>query len=433
MSDRIRTIRRRKGDKKQDPAEDLAAPEAVEAVAEEKPKPAPKKRLPSGPKMDAKALQEEADALGPDAMAVLMGGAAPTDPEPGQQVSGTIASITAQTVFVNIGAKSEAMLDRGSLKDPDELTVGDTMSAYVLSADDRGIRLAQKMSGSGVREMLEEAHSSRIPIEGRVVSRNPGGFNVELSGVQAFCPASQIAKFPDTDPDEYVGQTLLFIVTECKERDVVVSHRAFEESQMAETASRIWEELKVGDVKEGTVAGVQDFGVFVELGGAQGLLHKTEFGHGAEVEMPAAGTVVTVRIKSLDQGKNRISLGLGAEDSGPWSKVGTDFVEGEKYPGTVTRIVDYGAFVQLAPGLEGMIHVSELADHRVDHPRSVVKIGQEVEARVLEVDAERKRLGLSLKSGSGDGRSDWSRHQKKSDKKQSLGTFADLLGNLKIK
>jgi small subunit ribosomal protein S1 len=266
-----------------------------------------------------------------------------------------------------------------------------------------------------------------------VVSRNPGGFNVELSGVQAFCPASQIAKFPDTNPDDHVGQTLLFIVIECKERDVVVSHRAYEDSQMAETASRIWEELKVGDVKEGTVAGVQDFGVFVELGGAQGLLHKTEFGHGAEVEMPAAGTVLTVRIKSLDQGKNRISLGLGAEDAGPWSKVGTDFVEGERYKGTVTRIVDYGAFVQIAPGLEGMIHVSELADHRVDHPRSVVKIGQEVEARVLEIDAERKRLALSLKSGSGDGRSDWSRHQKTSDKKESLGTFADLLSGLKLK
>jgi small subunit ribosomal protein S1 len=433
MSDRIRTIRRRKGDKNQEPTEEVAAPETMEAVAEEKPQPAPKKRIPAGPKMDAKALQEEADALGPDAMAQLMGGSVPIDPDPGQQVSGTIASITAQTIFVNIGAKSEAILDRGSLKDPDELSIGDTMSAYVLSADARGIRLVQKMSGSGVREMLEEAHSSRIPIEGRVVSRNPGGFNVELSGVQAFCPASQIAKFPDTNPDDHVGQTLLFIVTECKERDVVVSHRAYEEAEMAETASRIWEELKVGDVKEGTVAGVQDFGVFVELGGAQGLLHKTEFGHGAEVEMPAAGTVLTVRIKTLDQGKNRISLGLGAEDAGPWSKVGTDFVEGERYKGTVTRIVDYGAFVELAPGLEGMIHVSEMADHRVDHPRSVVKIGQEVEARVLEIDAERKRLGLSLKSGSGDGRSDWSRHQKKSDKKQSLGTFADLLGGLKLK
>jgi small subunit ribosomal protein S1 len=433
MSDRIRTIRRRKDDKNQEPTEEVAAPETVEAVAEKQPKPAPKKRLPAGPKMDAKALQEEVDALGPDAMAQLMGGSVPIDPDPGQQVSGTVASITAQTVFVNIGAKSEAILDRGSLKDPDELNVGDTMSAYVLSADSRGIRLVQKMSGSGVREMLEEAHNSRIPIEGRVVSRNPGGFNVELSGVQAFCPASQIAKFPDTNPDDHVGQTLLFIVTECKERDVVVSHRAYEEAEMAETASRIWEELKVGDVKEGTVAGVQDFGVFVELGGAQGLLHKTEFGHGSEVEMPAAGTVLTVRIKTLDQGKNRISLGLGAEDAGPWSKVGTDFVEGERYKGTVTRIVDYGAFVELAPGLEGMIHVSELADHRVDHPRSVVKIGQEVEARVLEIDAERKRLGLSLKSGSGDGRSDWSRHQKKSDKKQSLGTFADLLGGLKLK
>lgn len=434
MSDRIRTIRRRKGDKKQEPAETPSASEAQQEAAPAEPAPkTPKKRLPTGPKIDAKALQAEADALGPDAMATLMGESAPSDPEAGQQVSGTIASITGHTIFVNIGAKSEAMLETASLSDPDQLKVGDAISAYVLSADARGIRLAQKMSGSGVREMLEEAHNNRIPIEGRVVSRNPGGFNVEVSGVQAFCPASQIAKFPDNDPDAHVGQTLLFIVTECKERDVVVSHRAYEEDQLAETASKIWEELKVGDVKEGTVAGVQDFGVFVELGGAQGLLHKTEFGQGSDVELPASGTAITVRIKSIDPAKNRISLGLGAEESGPWSSVGTDFIEGEKYPGKVTRIVDYGAFVQLAPGLEGMVHVSELADHRVDHPRSVVKTGQEVEARILEIDADRKRIGLSLKSGSGDGRSDWTRHQKKAGKKQSLGTFADLLGDLKLK
>ena len=437
MSDRIRTIRRRKGDKKPETQTDSEGTETVEAAEAATPVPAPKappkKAKPSGPKMDAKALQEEADALGPDAMAKLMGGSVPKDPEPGQQVEGTVANITQTTVFVNIGAKSEAMLEIASLADPEAISEGDKVQGYVVSVDQRGIRLAQKLSGPGVREMLEEAHANRIPIEGRVASRNPGGFNVEISGIQAFCPASQIAKTQEADPETYVGQTLLFIVTECKERDVVVSHRAHQETEFAEAATKLWDELKVDDIKEGPVVGIQDFGVFVELGGVQGLLHKTEFGHGANIELPEQGSVLTVRIKSIDRAKNRISLGLGAEDAGPWSSVGSDFVEGEKYPGKVTRILDYGAFVELAPGLEGLIHVSELADHRVDHPRSVVKTGQEVEARVVEIDKDRKRIGLSLKSGSGDGKHEWSRHQKKSSQKQSLGTFADLLGNLKLK
>ena len=143
MSDRIRTIRRRKGDKKQEPAETPSASEAQQEAAPAEPAPkTPKKRLPTGPKIDAKALQAEADALGPDAMATLMGESAPSDPEAGQQVSGTIASITGHTIFVNIGAKSEAMLETASLSDPDQLKVGDAISAYVLSADARGIRLA---------------------------------------------------------------------------------------------------------------------------------------------------------------------------------------------------------------------------------------------------------------------------------------------------
>ena len=433
MSERIRTIRRRKGDKKTTPeiAQEAAGSPSV-PDQENRPKAPPKKKLPAGPKMDAKALQEEAEALGPDAMAKLMDGTIPTDPEPGQQVEGTVASITASTVFVNIGAKSEATIDRSAMSDTEALQVGDSIAGFVVSADHRGIRLAQRLSGPGVREMLEEAHEKRIPVEGRVVSRNPGGFTVDVAGIQAFCPASQLSSAPGDDPDSYLGQTLTFIVTECKERDVVVSHRAIQEAERAEAASKAWDDLKVGDVKEGPVMGTQDFGVFVDLGGVQGLLHKTEFGQGAQVELPEMGTVMQVRIKSIDRAKNRISLGLNADESGPWATVGTDFIEGEKYPGKVTRIVDYGAFIQLAPGLEGMVHISEMADHRVDHPRSIVKTGQEVQARILEIDAERKRIGLSLKSGSGDGRQEWSRHKKKSSGKQSLGTFADLLGDLKL-
>jgi len=432
MTDRIRTIRRRKGEKKAEPE----APEVVAEAAEPAP-PAPVpavpvKRKPQGPRIDAAALEAEAKAMSADDLASLMSGAAPRDPEPGQQVTGVVANITDQTIFVSIGAKAEATLDRSSMADPDSVSIGDPIKAFVLSVGPRGIQITEKISGSGSREMLEEAHRKRVPVEGKVVSRNPGGFNVDLAGVKAFCPASQIARFPEEDGDAYTGRTMLFLVTECKERDVVVSARAFEEVEAAEAATQAWDTVAEGDVTEGTVVSVQDFGVFVDIGGVQGLLHKTEIGQGPDVEMPAKGDKVNVRVKSIDKGKDRISLSLKDGTAGPWATAETDFIEGDKYPGTISRVVDFGAFVTLSEGLEGLIHVSELADHRVDHPRSVVKVGQAVEVRVVEVDVERKRIGLSMKKNSGDGRNNWKAHQGKQGKKQSLGTFADLLGDLKI-
>jgi small subunit ribosomal protein S1 len=146
----------------------------------------------------------------------------------------------------------------------------------------------------------------------------------------------------------------------------------------------------------------------------------------------ASSSKLNVRVKSIDKGKDRISLSLKDGSGGPWATAETDFVEGDKYPGTISRVVDFGAFVTLADGLEGLIHVSQLAEHRVDHARSVVKVGQAVEVRVVEVDVERKRIGLSMKKNAGDGRNDWNSHQKAPGKKQSLGTLADLLGNLKL-
>jgi small subunit ribosomal protein S1 len=217
-----------------------------------------------------------------------------------------------------------------------------------------------------------------------------------------------------------------------------VSARAFEEVEAADAATQAWDTVAEGDVTEGTVVSVQDFGVFVDIGGVQGLLHKSEIGQGPDLEMPAKGDKVNVRVKSIDKGKDRISLSLKDGTSGPWATAETDFIEGDKYPGTISRVVDFGAFVTLSEGLEGLIHVSELADHRVDHPRSVVKVGQAVEIRVVEVDVERKRIGLSMKKNAGDGRNNWKAHQGKQGKqgnqgkKESLGTFADLLGDLKL-
>jgi small subunit ribosomal protein S1 len=433
MSDRIRTIRRKKGEKKPESTDQQVEVEAQQSESPTTPTPKPKPKA-TGPRIDAAALEAEAKALDAEAMAALMAGGAPKDPEPGQQVEGTVASISDSAVFVNIGAKSEGTIDRSTLADPDGLTVGDTISAFVVRVSSQGIKLAEKLSTAGSREMLEEAYRGRIPVEGVIEGRNPGGFNVMLSGTKAFCPASQIGKHAGEELDDLIGQTMVFVITEFKERDVVVSHRAHQEAQLAEEASQVWDKLKVGDIKEGAVVTIQDFGVFVELGGVQGLLHKSELGQGADVELPSVGDSVTVRVKSIDRAKERISLGLKDEPTGPWAAVGTDFVEGEAYTGTVSRIMDFGAFVKLAEGLEGLVHISQLAHHRVDHPSSVVRQGQEVKVRILDIDEERKRIGLSMRDDAGDGRNAWKKHQRNQDSKksQSLGTFADLLGDLKL-
>jgi small subunit ribosomal protein S1 len=436
MSDRIRTIRRKKGAAKPEPtgAAVEASTETDATVVE--PAPVVASKAPptaSPPRIDAAALEAEAKALGADAMATLMASAEPVAPQPGQQVEGTVASITKTTVFLNIGAKSEGTIDRESLPEDQEIAVGDTLSAFIISAGTRGIKLAVKRSGAGSREMLEEAYRGRIPVEGVVDGRNPGGFNIMLGDIRAFCPVSQIARHAGEDLDGFVGQTMVFLITEFKERDVVVSHRAYAEGQAAEEATKTMDKLREGDVKEGTVVSVQDFGVFVELGGVQGLLHKSELGHGPDIEMPAKGDVVTVRVKSIDRAKDRISLGLKDPAASPWGAVGTDFIEGDQYTGTITRIMDFGAFVKLAEGIEGLVHISQLADHRVDHPRSLVKTGQEVTVHILEIDVERKRIGLSMKGDGGDGRAAWGKHKRDEPKKaQSLGTFADLFGDIKI-
>ncbi len=451
LSPRIRTIRRKKSGPVGPDATGLpvaatiapavAAPEVeaeprpVAPDVKTEPAPAPVSAEPvSAPvpalRMDAKALEDEIASLGPDAMAKLMDDTPPVDPEPGTQVEGRVARVTSHGIFVDIGAKSEAVMDRADFEDPDAVQSGDVVKAYVLSADGRGIKLATQLSGAGAREMLAEAHATGIPVQGRVVGRNPGGFMVKLSGTDAFCPISQIARIPSEDLDSYLEQTLTFKITECKGRDLVVSRRVIEEEEAVEEAAKAWNLLKPGDERDGIVSGVQDFGIFVDIGGIQGLVHKSELGWDQGAERPNRGAKVQVRVISLDPEKQRLSLTMKVAGAGPWARVGTDFVAGGSYQGKVTRVMEFGAFVALAPGLEGLVHISEMSEHRVDHPRSVVKQGQEVTVRILEIDRERDRIGLSMKDVGG---SDWREGAPKPQTKGgSMGTLGDLLGDFKL-
>lgn len=296
----------------------------------------------------------------------------------------------------------------------------------MLSTRGGELRLSRRLSGSAARDMLAQAYASEIPVEGRVSERNPGGFIIDLGGARGFCPVSQIDRFPGEDLDRFVGQTLSFRVTELRGGEAVVSHRIIQEASAEERAALQWATLQVGDELDGVVRSVQPFGAFVDLGGAEGLAHKSELGWG-DIEDPSSvvhrGQQVRVRILEIDPARKRISLSLKDRAQDPWSLLGSRYQIGRVYEATVKRLADFGAFAELAPGLTGMIHIARLSEGHIDHPSEVLQPGQRVSVRILDVDYERRRLELDLKRDGDEAPA----HRSEAG---GFGTLADLLKDL---
>lgn len=381
--------------------------------------------------LDGTALLAELDALGSGGLDALLRGQSARRVAAGDRVEGTVARVTSDTVFVDIGAKSEAILERAELDGPVPV-VGEPLVAFVLSTGERGIRLARRLSGHAGLDMLQDAREAEIPVEGRVESRNAGGFVVRVSGTAAFCPASQIDRVPDSDPDHYLGLTALFLVTDIRGKDVVVSRRAVLDRDAEANAARLWETLAPGDALDGQVSATKEYGVFVDVGGLVGLVHKSELGWDPEALPPARGDRVRVRVVEVDREARKLSLSLRDSAVGPWSRVGTDFLEGGVYPGKITRLVPYGAFVSIAPGLEGLVHISNLAERRVDQPAQAVRSGQDVMVRILGVDHERQRLDLGIRQATDEGEMPTPPAGATKQGPSSLGTMADLFAGVKI-
>lgn len=378
--------------------------------------------------MDGAALLEELAALGADPMADLMAGSGPREPQPGDRVQGVVVRVGQGVAFISIGAKAEAMLEAG----PEGLpTLGETITATVVATGVGGVRLSSGVSRSSGPDALIEAHEAGLPVEGRVVERNTGGFMVRVGAVRAFCPVSQIDLLPSPDLDSYVNQTYLFKVADVRGRDVVLSRRALMEAEAAAGAEALWATIEAGDRRDGVVAGVRDFGVFVDIGGIQGLVHKTELGWDTDAPVPERGQRVSVVVVSVDRGAQRISLSMKDQHAGPWSRIGADFEVGGVYPARIVRLTEYGAFARLAPGLDGLIHISAMADRRIGHPSEVVAVDQDVQVRLLSADASRQRLELSMKVDADAADA----HVPRQESKQvgTLGTLADLFAGVKIK
>ncbi len=332
----------------------------------------------------------------------------------GDKVVGKIIGISNDSVFIDTGAKIDGVADRSELVNEDgEMTLGegDSVELFVVSTANNELKLSKAIAGVGGAEMLREAYESALPVEGRVAGTCKGGFNVTVLQRRAFCPISQIDMAFVEDAEAYVGESYQFLITRFEQdgRNIVVSRRSLLEREREENLSQMMDQLEPGSILEGKVVRLAPFGAFVELApGVEGLVHISELGW-SRVETPEElvnpGDVVQVKMLSMEQTKKgpRISLSVKQAAADPWDSVGDKVHKGDMLEGTVVRLAKFGAFVELFPGLEGLIHISEMSyKTRVHKPEDVLSERQQVTVKVKDVDQENRRIGLSLRDAEGD-------------------------------
>jgi small subunit ribosomal protein S1 len=327
---------------------------------------------------------------------------------PGDTVTGVVADISKDTLFVDLGGKSEGMAAVEEFLDKDgNVTIkkGEQVELRVSSIED-GIHLSKgmKIQGAQAMELLREAHRSSIPIEGRVSGVNKGGFDIDISGIRSFCPIGQIDLQFCERPEEHVGQRYLFRIMEIKERgkNIVLSRRALLQEEQEQRAKETLEKVIPGAEFDGKVTKLMAFGAFVDIGGIEGMVHVSEISH-ARIDRPSEvlqqGQDVRVRVINVEPGKGgrpKISLSIKALEPDAWEK-GLGVKEGEIIRGKVSRVADFGAFVTVAPGVEGLVHVSEISYERITHPKKVLREGEAVEVLIQRIDYEKRRISLSIK------------------------------------
>jgi small subunit ribosomal protein S1 len=342
-------------------------------------------------------------------------------PEIGEKVKGRILSIGETAAFVDLGGKSEGVIDVAQLKDSAgnlTVTAGDEIEATVTGNDPEtgSLVLRRKAArGQDVALELRQALETGIPVEGVVTAINKGGAEVQVSGMRAFCPLSQLDLRYVENPQQFVGQRLTFRVSRIEpgktRPNIVLSRRALLEEEAETKATETRDKLQVGTVLHGKVTSLTSYGAFVDLGGLEGMLHVSEIGYSRLAhpgEVLQVGEEVEVQVIKVEKGKDekrpRISLSRRALARDPWQDVADQFPEGTEMTGKVMRLESFGAFVEIAPGIEGLVHISEMgANRRLNHARDALQAGQEVQVRVLGVDPGKRRISLSMGSGSGGG------------------------------
>jgi small subunit ribosomal protein S1 len=328
----------------------------------------------------------------------------------GEVVRGKVVRVDKDEVLIDIGYKSEGVIPvselsiRRSINPSEEVQIGDEIDALVMTKEDAEGRLILSKKRARFEmawKRIEQAAESGEPVEGTVIEVVKGGLILDL-GVRGFLPASLVDIRRVQDLDEFMGQTLRCKVIELNRsrNNVVLSRRAVLEEERKEMRQAILDRLSPGDVVTGTISNIVDFGAFVDLEGIDGLIHISELSW-SHVNHPSElldiGQEVQVKVLDIDRERQRISLGLKQTQSDPWQQVIDMYDQGDVIEGRVTKVVTFGAFIEVVPGVEGLVHISELAQHHVENPREVVSQGELVRARIIEMDPERRRLSLSLK------------------------------------
>ena len=319
-------------------------------------------------------------------------------PEQGELLRGQIVSISGEDAFVSYGGPSEAVMAAAEL---DGLDIGDTIEGTVVKTSPE-IRISRKLAkGKASLDLLRQMYENRLPVEGKVAGRNKGGFDVNISGLRAFCPLSQIALGKIENPDQFIAQSYEFRVTELSDdgRRIVVSRAALLKEAAQHKAEETRKAIAIGAELDGTIKTITPFGAFVDLGGVDGLLHVSEMSRRRVTdpkEVVTLGQQVRVKVIKLENDGKRISLSMKDQEPDPWSDVGDRFPVGTPFSGTIVRTTDFGLFVEVEPGVDGLVHYSQLP-FGVKQGDDSIAIGTHVTGWVREVDPSRKRLSLSLR------------------------------------
>jgi small subunit ribosomal protein S1 len=334
----------------------------------------------------------------------------------GDRVRGKIISIGRENIFVDTGYKVDGVVERAELAEEDgnlPYQEGDTIDLYVVSRKGGEIRLSRAISSIGGIAILEDAHEKAIPVEGKVLEECKGGFRVEVVKRKAFCPFSQMDISRIEDASRYIGKTFTFIITDFEEEgnNIVLSRRKILEEEQAKTRTAFYEVLETGTIIAGTVSRIMPYGVMLEIAdGIEGMIHVSEMSWSRTLnpgDIVHIGEVLSVRVLGIEDdgktGRRRISLSMKQVEEDPWSSVQTRFKPGDKIQGKVTRLAVFGVFVEIEPGIEGLVHVSEMSyTKRIHKPEEIVSVGDTVDVLIKDIDPVSRRISLSMKEAEGD-------------------------------
>jgi small subunit ribosomal protein S1 len=358
-----------------------------------------------------------------------------------------VVDVSQDSIFLDVGGKSEGFMDRKELEDDTgtvSVKTGDTLEVYLLSTAKNEMLFTTKIGGgSSSRAHLEEAYRSNIPLEGLVKKEIKGGFEITVAGnVRTFCPYSQMDLKRITDPEKYIGQHMLFKITQFAEdgRNIVLSRRIILEEEREKKLEDLKEELQEGMTVRGKIASIKNFGAFVDIDGIEGLIPISEIGWSRTEnihDVLSEGQDVEVVILKLDWENERFSFSLKQALPDPWLDIAQKFPVGSFHTGKIVRLAKFGAFVNLAAGIDGLIHISKIAGgRRINHPKEVVEEGQTVDVKIEDIDQVQNRISLSLAGEMAEEETtdkekedvrQYMATQEKTDAGESLGTLGEIL------